>query len=204
MNEYEKKIDDFFIKDLNFIKSPKIVEFGVRYGISTKKFIAICEKNDGFLHAVDVEDFSNVSNSRNWKFHLSRDDNFQYLDKEIQENVDLFYLDSFHSAKHIEKIFYHYFSKLKLNGQFIIDDISWIPYLSDAKRNNFNCEINNKETFEKILEIYYANIDKIEVYFSFIGSGSAKIIKKSSDELLLPKSVNTRNLSIKNILRKIL
>ena len=53
MNEYEKKIDEFFIKDLRLIKSPKIVEFGVRHGISTKRFIEICEKNDGFLHSVD-------------------------------------------------------------------------------------------------------------------------------------------------------
>ena len=204
MDEYEKKIEDFFLKDLSLIKSPKIVEFGVRYGVSSKRFIDICEKNNGFLHAVDVKDFSSVSDSKYWKFHLCRDDNFQYLDGVIKDNVDLFYLDSFHNAKHIEKIFYHYFPKLKLNGQFIIDDISWIPYLRDAKRNNFNCEMNNSETFTKVLEINYANFEKIEVYFSFIGSGSAKIIKKSNDRLLPPKSINRRNISIKNILRKLL
>ena len=37
--------------------------------------------------------------------------------------------------------------------------------------------MNNSETFTKVLEINYANFEKIEVYFSFIGSGSAKIIK---------------------------
>ena len=204
MNEYEKKIDEFFIKDLRLIKSPKIVEFGVRHGISTKRFIEICEKNDGFLHSVDMDDFSDISDSKYWKFHLSRDDNFDYLDKEIPIDVDLFYLDSFHNAKHIEKIFYHYFPKLKLNGQFLIDDISWIPYLADAKRNNFNCEINNNETFEKILEINYANIENMEVYFSFLGSGSAKIIKKSENEIFPSKSIKTRKFSIKNLFRKLL
>tara|TARA_B100000787_G_scaffold153483_1_gene127708 strand:+ start:3719 stop:3877 length:159 start_codon:yes stop_codon:yes gene_type:complete len=51
------------------------------------------KKNNGFLHAVDVKDFSSVSDSKYWKFHLCRDDNFQYLDGEIKDNVDLFYLD---------------------------------------------------------------------------------------------------------------
>ena len=44
MNEYEKKIEDFFLKDLSLIKYPKVVEFGVRYGVSSKRFIDICEK----------------------------------------------------------------------------------------------------------------------------------------------------------------
>ena len=42
--------------------------------------------------------------------------------------------------------------------------------------------MNNSETFTKVLEINYANFEKIEVYFSFIGSGSARMIKKSNDQ----------------------
>ena len=80
------------------------------------------------------------------------------------------------------KKFLSLFSKLKLNCQFIIDDISWPPYLRDSKRNNFNCELNNSKTFTKVLEINYANFEKIKVYSSFIGSGSARMIKKSNDQ----------------------
>ena len=204
MNEYDKKLKDFFMEELKSVKAPKIVEFGVRKGISTKMFIDICEKNNGFLHSVDCDDFTNVSDSRYWKFHLTRDDNFGYLDQEIPNDIDLFYLDSFHNANHIEKIIYHYYPKLKLNGQFIIDDVSWIPYLKDAKRNSFNCERNNNETFERIMEINYGNSRNLELYFSFIGSGLAKIIKRSNDDLFAPKKIKTRKLSIKNFFRKIL
>ena len=42
MDEYEKKIEEFFLNELRNINNPKIVEFGVRHGISTKKFIEIC------------------------------------------------------------------------------------------------------------------------------------------------------------------
>ena len=42
-----------------------------------------------------------------------------------------------------------YFNRLKINGLFIIDDISHLPYIKNNIRDNFYCEINNKETFIK-------------------------------------------------------
>ena len=201
--EYEEKIDNFFLKDLKKIQKPNIIEFGVRKGVSTKKIIKICEENEGFLHAVDNEDCSKVSNSNKWKFHKTRDDNFEYLDKILNFHVDLIYLDSFHDASHIQKIFYHYYPLLKVGGVFVFDDISWLPYLKDKKRNNFNCEINNQEIFNKILEIKSENENLVDLYFSFIGSGSAKIIKKSNEILRKTKKLQSRKYSIKNIIRKI-
>lgn len=200
--EYVSKIEDFFLKDLKNLNEPKIIEFGVRFGFSTKKIIDICENNKGFLYAIDIDDCSNVSNSKYWKFYKSRDDNFDYLDKLLPRNVDLIYLDSFHNAKHIEKIIYHYYSFLSNTGQFIIDDISWLPYLKNKKRNNFNCEINNQETFEKILEIHSENKENFDLYFSFVGSGMAKLIKKNDENLKKTKKITSRKYSIKNYLRK--
>ena len=202
--EYVSKIEDFFLKDLKNLNEPKVIEFGVRFGFSTKKIIDICEKNKGFLYAIDIDDCSNVSNSEYWKFYKSRDDNFDYLDKILPRNVDLIYLDSFHNAKHIEKIIYHYYSFLSNTGQFIIDDISWLPYLKNKKRNNFNCEINNQETFEKILEIHSENKENFDLYFSFVGSGMAKLVKKNNENLKKAKNLISRKYSIKNYLRKII
>ena len=203
-DEYEKKIESFFLNDLKKIKNPNVIEFGVRNGISTKKIIKICEENQGFLHAVDNEDCSKVSNSSSWQFHFCRDDDFEYLDKVFDFSVDLIYLDSFHEAKHVEKIFYHYYPLLKTGGLFIFDDISWLPYLKNKKRNNFNCEINNSETFIKILEIFSCNEDKFELSFNFNGSGLAKIKKISDDKLSESKKLILRGFSLKNMIRKIL
>jgi predicted O-methyltransferase YrrM len=202
-DEYEKKIDIFFMEDLKKVKSPNIIEFGVRYGVSTKKFIQICEENDGFLNSIDILDNSDVSSSDKWNFHCTRDDNFEYLDKVLPADVDLIYLDSFHNANHIEKIFFHYFPLLKVGGVFIFDDISWLPYLKNKIRNNFNCEINNQETFEKILEIQSQNEEIFDLYFSFVGSGSAKIVKKKNIALIKTKKLHTRKFSIKNYLRRL-
>ena len=64
-----------------------------------------------------------------------------------------------------------------------------LPYLKNKKRNNFNCEINNQEIFNKILEIKSENDDLIEFIFSFIGSGSAKNNKKKPDPLRKSKKI---------------
>ena len=106
-NEYLNKIEEFFLNDLKEIKEPKVIEFGVRFGISTKKIIEICEANNGFLYAIDIDDCSKVSDSKCWKFYKTRDDNFEYLDTILPQNVDLIYLDSLHEAEHVKKIFYH-------------------------------------------------------------------------------------------------
>ena len=122
----------------------------------------------------------------------------------MSREVDLIYLDSFHNANHIEKIFYHYFPFLKVGGTFIFDDISWLPYIKDKPRNNFNCEINNQETFEKILGVQSHNEDCIDLYFSFVGSGSAKIIKKNDLQLKRANKIKSIKFSLENTLRKVI
>lgn len=203
MSDYLHKIDTFLKKDLYKINNPQIVEFGVREGRSTNLFLDLCDKNNGKLFSVDIEDYSNLFKNKNWKFIKSRDDNFEYLEKLLPKEIDIIYLDSLHEANHVEKIFYYYYSKLKINGYFFIDDISWVPYLQGEERNNFYCEINNKETFERILSIYLSNQNNFDLEFSFISSGMCKI-KKKSDKLNFKKELKYRSNSIKNYLRKIL
>ena len=108
------------------------------------------------------------------------------------------------NPKHIEKIFYHYYPLLKVGGTFVFDDISWLPYLKNKSRNNFHCEINNQETFERLLEIKSSNEKNIDLFFSFVSSGSAKIIKRNNENLNKSQRLILRKSSIKNKLRKLL
>ena len=43
-NEYLDKIDEFFLDELKKIKEPKVIEFGVRFGLSTKRIIKFVRK----------------------------------------------------------------------------------------------------------------------------------------------------------------
>ena len=133
----------------------------------------------------------------------TRDDNFKFLQEKLPKKFDLIYLDSIHEADHVQKIFYHYYDFLKINGQFYIDDISWLPYLKSNYRDNFYCEINNKETFERLIKIYNNNFDNFDIFFTFISSGMCRIVKKQN-QLNQPKKIISREKSFKNIFRKII
>jgi predicted O-methyltransferase YrrM len=203
--------DDYIIKleetTLNYLKSltePVILEFGVRYGQSTEFFLNICEKNNGFLYSVDIDDTSKKFNSEKWKFIHGRDDNFKLVESYIPKKIDLIYIDSFHDAEHVAKIFFHYYPFLKDNGCLIIDDISWLPYSKKNESDNFNSEINNHETFHKILDIYNNNTRNFDLTFNFKSSGMAKIIKKNDENLLVSKKVLIRQFTFKNLIRKII
>ena len=136
-NEYQLKLKETFVDYLEKIDNPKILEFGVRHGISTKIFIDICERKKGFVTSVDIDDNCKKFESKNWKFIHGRDDDYKLVEKFISKEIDLIYLDSFHDSDHVAKIFNHYYPFLKKNGYFIIDDVSWLIYTKNSERNNF-------------------------------------------------------------------
>jgi hypothetical protein len=202
-DDYLTKLEETTQNYLKSVKEPVILEFGVRYGQSTKLFLEVCEKNNGFLYSVDIDDTSKKFNSKKWKFIHSRDDNFKLVESYIPKKIDLIYIDSFHDAEHVAKIFFHYYPFLKDNGYLIIDDISWVPYSKKNERDNFNSEINNHETFHKILDIYNSNTNNFNLTFNFRGSGIAKIIKNNNDTLVKSKKILIRQFTFKNFIRKI-
>ena len=200
MSSYKYKIKKYLYDEIEKIHKPLILEFGVRDGISTNFFLDLCKKNNGKLYSVDVNDCSKVSSDSNWTFIKSRDDNFSYIEKNIPQYFDIIYLDTLHEADHVEKIFNYYYSKLKVNGYFYIDDISWLPYVNT---NNFYSEINNYETFERILEIFYVNEKNFDLNINFNSSGLCKILKKNYNSLNISRKIKSRKNSLKNIFRKI-
>lgn len=180
MNEHSNKLYNYLINKIQNLNNPQILELGVNNGQSTLAFLNLIEKNGGHLYSIDFNDCSKVSNSKNWTFIQSRDDNFNFLNQKMPSKIDVILVDSCHEANHIEKIIYYYFNILNIGGYLFIDDISWLPYLKNQERNSFYCEINNKETFLKILEIYNSNKNLFELEFCFKSTGFALIKKKQT------------------------
>ena len=203
MNEYEEKIEKNLFSLIKNLDKPKILELGVQSGVSTNKFLEICNKNDGYLYSIDIDDCSSVANDKRWKFIRCRDDNFEYIKSLIPKKLDIIFIDTLHEAAHVNKIIYNYYDQLEVGGFIFIDDVSHLPYIDENKKSSFYCEINNKETFENILEIYYKNQDCFDLNFSFKSSGLA-IIQKKNDFRLKPNSkLKSRQLSLKYFIRKI-
>jgi len=203
-SDYLFKLKRNMSEVLEKIDKPKILELGVRHGLSTNFFLEYCEKNDGELFSVDIDDCSSVSKSKKWKFIHCRDDEYEKIIDITGKNFDIIYIDSFHNAQHVAKIIYLYFMDLKKEGYIFVDDISWILYSKNNIRDNFNSEINNYETFLEILNILNTNHNKLIVDFDFSSSGMCKIKKISDENLSKKKKIITRSISIKNLARKLL
>jgi predicted O-methyltransferase YrrM len=197
-----KKLRNFLDNDLKKINKPKILEFGVRNGISTYYFLKYI--NAKKLISVDINDCSKVIKHKNWLFIKSSDENIKLINSYLTAKLDVIYLDTVHTANHVEKIIYLYFSKLKKNGYFIIDDTFWLPYCKNQDLDKFWIEINNRETFDTICEIYNANKDRMHISFSIETSGICKIKKISNKKLLPKKKIFNRQYSIKNYIRTII
>ena len=203
MNDHNYKLDTFLYNKIKDISNIKILEFGVRKGVSTKLFVDLAEKNNGKVTSVDIDNYSSLINSERWKFIQTRDDNYEKIQKELSNDLDVILLDSFHEAEHVSKIIFTYYKHLKKDGYFFIDDISWVPYLKNSYRDNFWCEVNNKETFTKIVNIYSENYLNFDLEFTFISSGFAVIKKKTLNDLNPIHKKKDRTSSFKNLLRLI-
>ena len=175
MFSYEEKIEKNLFPLIKKIQNPQILELGVQSGISTKKFLEICNQNNGNLYSVDINDCSKVVEDPKWKFIKSRDDDFNFIKSKIPEKLDVIFIDTLHEAKHVEKIFYNYYNNLKNGGLIFVDDVSHLPYINNTRKTDFYCEINNRETFNTLLQIYYYNYNCFTLNFSFERSGLAII-----------------------------
>jgi predicted O-methyltransferase YrrM len=197
-----RKLEYIYNKIKN-IQNIEILELGVQNGLSTKMFLKVCNDNNGNLISVDINDCSNVSDDKKWKFIHSNDDNFNLINPHIKKSLDLIFIDSLHEPEHVQKVFYNYYEKLKKNGICIIDDISWLPYTKDSWRDNDFVERINRLTFEKILEISIVNKENFTLEFFFEDSGFAIITKNTNNTLNAARKIPNRLFSFKNLLKKI-
>ena len=204
-NRHKRKFYDFVYNKIMKINNPQILEFGVsERGMSTELFLDLCKKKKGKLFSVDVNYSVKKFKTNYWEFINTRDDDYSKIEGIIKNKFfDIIYLDTIHKANHVSKIFYHYYKILKKGGYFFIDDTSWLTYTKKREKNNFSIEINNQETFEKLLEIHNFNHKNFDLEFSFVGTGVARITKLSTKKLVMSKKIPTRKYSPLNFMRKI-
>jgi predicted O-methyltransferase YrrM len=197
---YKPKLD--YIKNfLDKIPNINILEFGVMHGRSTRFFLDLCSQLDGKLTSVDMNDHSKLFSDKNWLFIHSRDDNVKLIDRLKTEKFDIIYIDSLHEPNHVKKILYSYYDLLKVGGRIFIDDINWLPYVKDSFKDSEYSEVINRKTFSKIVDIYYANLEKIQLEVSFAGTGNANILKLNNDKLFEPKKIRNRIFGLRNLAR---
>lgn len=198
-NKFKSIIPQHFFEKKNI----NILEFGTEKGNTTSLFIEMCENNNGFVYSVDTVDYSSLFNNSKWKFINCRDDDFELVTQNIgKKTFDIICLDTIHTMDHVKKILLYYYKLLNINGIFLIDGISHLPYLKSNYRDNFYSEINNNEIFDFLINLKNNHDNSIDLDFTFQGSGVARITK-FKDVSLLEKKTISRKKSFKNILRKL-
>ena len=120
-----------------------VVETGVANGISTNMIMAALEKNEGKLISFDIDPMSRKSynGSGKWEFNLLNKRNPEHqLLKAIQnlEKIDLWLHDSDHS--HWWQTFEYKlaFSKLKVGGYLVADDVDFSTAWAEFSPNHFS------------------------------------------------------------------
>ena len=199
---YKPKLD-YIKKFAKKIKKINILEFGVMHGRSTRMFLDLCDELDGTLNSVDIHNHKDLFNHPRWNFIHSRDDNFDLINKIENKEFDLIYIDSLHEPNHVKKILYFYYNYLKINGRVFIDDINWLPYVENSFKDSEYSEVINRKTFLKILEIYFANFENIQLDYSFNDTGNANILKLNQNSLNEPKKIKNRLFGLRNVLRQL-
>ncbi len=174
---------DLMIDFVSNKSNPVILEFGVERGSSTKKFIDFAEKKGAKIFSVDINDCSNVSNSKNWQFLKSDDLDIDKVIESFKEikntGVDLIYIDSYHEDKHVQKLLSLYFKYVKKGGAIFVDDVDSFPFRK--KKDMWNSIVYDL-TIDAVKEFYYNNTEicSLKILFDQNENGLAVIQKKNN------------------------
>ena len=198
-------------------KSQIILECGVRKGFSTSIFTYYSEKNNGHCFSVDIEDCSDVVTSDHWSFIKSDDrdvkkilDSFPILK---EKGIDILFIDSLHTAKHLKQVLYNWYSYLNKNSIIFIDDIDSYSYHKNQPKNSLMNNINWDEMNKFTLDFSRSNKNDITLVQFYKKSGLAKLYK-NSEKGSLPNKIQSNDRSylliqsikflrlIKNIIKK--
>jgi len=182
------KIDRFFYinKKLDEIKNPIIVELGVaETALSTKNFLNYVTNKGGELYSIDIQDFSKITdsdnfkniNSKNWNFLQCNDLNLEKILKNfpiIKNGIDVLYVDSLHDPTHIEKTLMKWFKYINQFGYIFFDDTESRVY---KEQKALFISIGNDGMDDIIKKFYYRNSNLVKYTKYFTDTGLSEFYK---------------------------
>ena len=160
---------------------PIIVELGVDQGQSTKVFLnAIAEKSNAKLISIDIKNCNNAVDAERWEFVQQDSSDIKSLliaKPIIKKGIDILYVDSLHTAKHVQKEIYNFFEYLNEEAYIFFDDIDSGPYMLKQRKDSVGIEIANREIYKLLEAIFRGNINKFD-FEIMRGSTGLGIFKK--------------------------
>lgn len=102
------------------LDAKRIIELGVRQGVSTTAWLHGLEQTDGKLWSVDIEGRPEIHSSR-WTFIQGSDTNADVLAK-LPESVDIVFVDTSHRFAHTLEELALYTPRVRSGGRIVLHD----------------------------------------------------------------------------------
>ena len=180
-------VHHYFLKKLNNIKNPVILELGVNKGSSTAKFLDYINLYGGELYSIDIVDCSRIINNdrfkniptEKWNFLTSNDldiENILLKFPKLKNGIDLIYIDSYHDFTHVNKILEKWYLYISKFGYIFFDDTESRLYKAKKK---FTHSINNDSIDKLVRDFHDRNYDQLVLTKYFSGSGLSELFKLS-------------------------
>ena len=182
-----------------------ILECGVNKGLSTSIFSYYAEQNDSYCFSIDINDCKDVVVSDRWTFIQNDDSNVLEIVNdypELQEKgIDIFLIDSFHSAKHVKEVLYGWYPYLNKDSLIFIDDIDSRNFRKGKEKDSYYNELNWEE-INRFTRDFCENNSSDTILTQYFGkTGLAKIVKISEKgSLANPLVIKDRSLFLKLIM----
>jgi hypothetical protein len=144
---------------------------------------AISDKSKAYLISVDIDDCSSAASSAKWTFIHSDSTQIEVIKKAapiiIERGIDLLYIDSSHSAKHVKKEFELFYPFLNKNASIFFDDCEYFPYMKNQRKDNAAIEFGLRKIKTLIEDISRSNLNDLELEFHYGSTGLARLKKAS-------------------------
>ncbi|MCE2490210.1 MAG: class I SAM-dependent methyltransferase [Anaerolineae bacterium] len=189
--------------------SPLVLECGVNEGWSSGVLAHACELQAGRLVSLDIADCSAAIDSEVWTFIQTDDADLDFVLShvpELERGIDIVYIDSLHSPRHVAKLTSLYYPLVKQGGYLAFDDVDPGPFMQGRRKDNANMEVVWRGIADAVLDFFHANEDDLLLEFHF-GSTGLAIMKKLAqiDKLPQPaRRLRRRSFTLRSLARQLL
>ncbi|MCY3575419.1 MAG: class I SAM-dependent methyltransferase [Chloroflexi bacterium] len=123
----------------------------------------------------------------------------------LRDGIDLIYIDSLHSARHVADLIMLWYPKVRQGGWLAFDDVDPGPYLRGQRKDNANQELAWRAIRQVIMDFFYANKDDLllEIHYRSTGLAMMRKLAQMSKAPQPPRHIRRRRLTPRSVAKRL-
>ncbi len=127
----------YFVELCTELQAKRVIELGVRGGVSTIAWLHGLDLSDGHLWSVDIVPAPDDIESERWTFERGDDTDYEIVSR-LPTEVDIVFIDTSHTYDHTLKELETYLPLVRAGGRIVMHDTELKrPEASDATDPSF-------------------------------------------------------------------